>query len=152
MKNIKNQDERILTQRRRIQSDGFQLLIYALLLSVVVQQFFLQAPPSQFAGEFLCLAGAGIYHLIRSLNLGDDFYCDENNSGKGLFKNALFSGIGSLIVFAFITGQTKLGDLLTFFVIYTVVFGGATYLIYYISKKKKDNIERELDMGEDDIE
>lgn len=54
MKNIKNQDERVISQRRKIQSDGFQFLIYALFLSVLIQQIFLQAPPSQYMAELLC--------------------------------------------------------------------------------------------------
>lgn len=152
MKSVKNQDERVLSQRRKIQSDGFQLLIYVLLISVVIQQFFLQAPPSQYMGEFLCLVGAGFYNLIRTLNLADDFYCDNKGSGKRLFKNALFSGIGSVILTALLTGEKNIGNLLSFFLTYTVVFGAMTYLVYYISKQNKDKIKRELDMDEDDIE
>lgn len=151
MKNVKNQDERVLTQRRKIQNDGFQLLTYALLLSVLVQQFFLQAPPSQYMAEFLCLLGAGFYHLIRILNLGDDFFCDDKGSGKRLFKNALISGVGSVILFAVLSGEKNTGDLLGYFLTFTVAFGGMTYLIYYISKKKRDKIEKELDIDEDDI-
>jgi len=152
MKNVKNQDERVLAQRRKIQSDGFQLLIYTLLLSVLVQQFFLQAPPSQYMAEFLCLVGAGFYNLIRNLNLGDDFYCDNKGSGKRLFKNALFSGVGSVILFAVLSGEKNIGDLLSYFLTFTMVFGSMTYLIYYLSKKKQDKIKRELDMDEDEME
>lgn len=152
MKSVKNQDERVLAQRRKIQSDGFQLLTYALLISVVIQQFFLQAPPSQYMGEFICLVGAGFYHLIRTVNLADDFYCDDKGSGKRLFKNALFSGVGSVILFTFLTGEKDIVNLLSYFLTFTIAFGGMTYLVYYISKKKKNKIERELDMDEDDIE
>ncbi|WP_052356765.1 DUF6773 family protein [Faecalimicrobium dakarense] len=152
MKNVKNQDERVLTQRRKIQSDGFQLLIYALLILVVVQQFFLQAPPSQYMAEFLCLVGAGFYNLIRNLNIGNNLFGDDKGSGKRLFKNILFSGVGSVILFALLTGEKDIGDLLSYFLTFIVAFSGMNYLIYYISKKKQDKIERELDMDEDDIE
>lgn len=152
MKNVKNQDERVLTQRRKIQSDGFQLLIYALLISVVVQQFFLQAPPSQYMVEFLCLVGAGFYNLIRNLNIGNDFYCDDSGSGKRLFKNAIFSGVGSVILFAILTGEKNIGNLLSYALTFAATFGGMTYFVYYISKRKQDKIKRELDMDEDDID
>ncbi|MBO3443431.1 DUF6773 family protein [Clostridium sp. CCUG 7971] len=152
MKNIKSQDERVLAQRRKIQSDGFQLLTYALLISAVVQQFFLQAPPSQYMAEFLCLVGAGFYNLIRNLNIGNNLFGDDKSSGKHLFRNILFSGVGSVILFALLTGEKNLGNLLSYFLTFTVVSGCMTYLSYYISKKKKNKIERELDMDEDDIE
>lgn len=152
MKNVKNQDERVLTQRRKIQSDGFQLLIYALIISVVVQQFFLQTPPSQYMVEFLCLVGAGFYNLIRNLNIGNNIFCDDKGSGKRLFKNALFSGVGSVILFAVLSGEQNAGNLLNYFLTFTVAFGGMTYLIYYLGKKKQDKIKRELDIDEDDIE
>lgn len=152
MKNVKNQDERVLTQRRKIQSDGFQLLIYALLLSVLIQQIFLQAPLSQYMAELLCLVGAGFYNLIRNLNLGNNLFCDDKGSGKRLFKNALFSGVGSSILVAVLSGEKNIGNLLSSFLTFTVVFGGMTYLIYYLGKKKQDKIKRELDIDEDDIE
>ena len=72
MKNIKNQDERVVNQRRKIQSDGYQLLVYALLISVVVQQFLLQTPPSQYMAEFLCLVGIGFYNLICNMRIGNN--------------------------------------------------------------------------------
>ncbi|MGX4600170.1 DUF6773 family protein [Faecalimicrobium sp. JNUCC 81] len=152
MKSVKNQDERVLAQRRKIQSDGFQLLTYALLISVVVQQFLLQAPPSQYMAEFLCLVGAGFYNLIRNLNIGNNLFGDDKSSGKRLFKNTIFSGVGSVILFALLTGDKNIGNLLSYFLTFTAVSGCMTYLVYYISKKKKNKIERELDMDEDDIE
>lgn len=152
MKSVQNQDERILAQKRKIQSYGYQLLVYALLISIVIQQFFLQAPPSQFMGELLCLIGAGIYFTIRHLNLGDEFYCDNNGSGKRLFRNALISGVGTVIIYTFLTGERDVWNLLSFFLIYTIFMGGGTYLMYYVSKKKKGRVEKELDRDENDID
>ncbi|MEG2789800.1 MAG: DUF6773 family protein [Romboutsia sp.] len=152
MKNIKNKDERVIAQRRKIQSDGFQLLIYGLLLSVLVQQVFLQAPPSQYMAELLCLIGAGFYNLIRNLNLGNNIFGDDSDSSKSIFKNALFSGVGSVIFAALLTGEKNIGNLLSCFLTFTVVFCGMTYLLYYISKKKQDEIKRELDIDENEID
>lgn len=107
MKNVKNKDERVIAQRRKIQSDGFQLLIYALLLSVVVQQIFLQSPPSQYMAELLCLIGAGFYSLIRNLNLGNNVFGDDSDSSKSILKNALLYGLGSVVFAALLTGEKK---------------------------------------------
>ncbi|OXX83172.1 hypothetical protein AVM15_12785 [Paraclostridium benzoelyticum] len=152
MKNIKNQDERVISQRRKIQSDGFQFLIYALFLSVLIQQIFLQAPPSQYMAELLCLIGAGFYNIIRNLNIGNNLFGDDSNSGKRLLKNTLFSGIGSVILVAIITGETNIWNLLISGLTFAITFGGMTYFFYYISKRKQDKIKRELDIDEDDID
>lgn len=152
MKNIKNQDERVISQRRKIQSDGFQFLIYALFLSVLIQQIFLQAPPSQYMAELLCLIGAGFYNIIRNLNIGNNLFGDDSNSGKRLLKNTIFSGIGSVILVAIITGETNIWNLLINGFTFALTFGGMTYFFYYISKRKQDKIRRELDISEDDID
>ncbi|CEO05552.1 Uncharacterised protein [[Clostridium] sordellii] len=152
MKNVKDKDERVIAQRRKIQSDGFQLLIYALLLSVVVQQIFLQSPPSQYMAELLCLIGAGFYSLIRNLNLGNNVFGDDSNSNKSILKNALLYGLGSVVFAALLTGEKNIGYLLSYFLTFTVVFSVINYLFNYISKKKQDKIKRELDMDEDDID
>lgn len=152
MKNIKNQDERVISQRRKIQSDGFQFLIYALFLSVLIQQIFLQAPPSQYMAELLCLIGAGFYNIIRNLNIGNNLFGDDSNSGKRLLKHTIFSGIGSVILVAIITGETNIWNLLISGLTFAITFGGMTYFFYYISKRKQDKIKRELDIDEDDID
>lgn len=150
MNNIKNQDERVLAQRRKIQSDGFQLLIYGLLLAIVVQQFFLQAPPSQFMGEFLCLIGAGFYNLIRNLKLGNNIFVNNEGSYKSYLKNSVISGIGIMILFTVLTGQ-KIEDVIGFYISYAIFYGVMLSVIYYFSKKKEEKIQKELDMDEDDI-
>lgn len=152
MKNVKNKDERVIAQRRKIQSDGFQLLIYALLLSVVVQQIFLQSPPSQYMAELLCLIGAGFYSLIRNLNLGNNVFGDDSDSSKSIFKNALLYGLGSVVFAALLTCEKNIGYLLSYFLTFTIVFSGINYLFNYISKKKQDKIKRELDIDEDNID
>ena len=105
MKNIKNQDERVISQRRKIQSDGYQLLVYALLISVVVQQFLLQAPLSQYMAEFLCLVGIGFYNLICNMRIGNNLYGEDKDSGKKILKNTLLGGILSLVIFVILSGE-----------------------------------------------
>ncbi|MGL5651646.1 MAG: DUF6773 family protein [Paraclostridium sp.] len=152
MKSVQNQDERVISQRRKIQSDGFQLLIYALFLSVLIQQIFLQAPPSQYIAELLCLIGAGFYNIIRNLNIGNNLFGDDSNSRKRLLKNTIFSGVGSVILVAIITGETNIWNLLISGLTFAVTFGGMTYFFYYASKRKQDKIKRDLDIDEDDID
>ena len=152
MKNIKNQDERVVNQRRKIQSDGYQLLVYALLISVVVQQFLLQAPLSQYMAEFLCLVGIGFYNLICNMRIGNNLYGEDKDSGKKILKNTLLGGILSLVIFVILSGEKDTKTLIIYYLTFIIGFGGINYLLYYLSKRKQDKIEKELDMDEDDIE
>lgn len=152
MKNINNQDERVIAQRRKIQSDGYRFLIYALFISIIVQMFFLKAPPSQYMVEFLCLVGAGFYNLIRNLNIGNNLYGNDVNSGKRIFKNIIISAVISVIIIAILTDKKDVGNLLIFGLTYAAISGCMTYFFYYISKKKQNKIKRELDIDEDDID
>ena len=47
MKNNQIQDERIILERRTIQSRAYAWLVIILLISVLVQQFFMNAPFEQ---------------------------------------------------------------------------------------------------------
>lgn len=152
MKNVKNQDERVINERRKIQSDGYQLLVYALLISIVIQQFFMQGPPSQYMAEFLCLIGAGIYNLVRNIKIGNNLYGERHDSGKKLFKNYLIVGLFSTLIFAVLTGEKNIGYLINFYLVFAVGCGGLNYLLYYISKRKQEKIEEELNFDEDNIE
>lgn len=82
MKNNNIQDERILLQRRRIQSDAYQILIYCLLISIIIQQFILKVPFSQFAVEFFCITGMGLYMIIRHLTSGIDIWNSTQSNIK----------------------------------------------------------------------
>lgn len=152
MKNIKNQDERVVNQRRKIQSDGYQLLVYALLISIVVQQFFLQAPPSQYMAEFLCVIGAGLYNVIRNIKIGNNLYGESKDDGKKFIKSTLLGGILSLTIFVVLSGERGIGNFIIYYLSFIVVFGGMNYLFYYITKRKQAKIDKELDKDEDDIE
>lgn len=152
MKNINNQDERILTQRRRIQSDGFQLLIYALLISVAVQQFLLQAPPSQYIVEFLCVVGAGIYTTVRNFNLGNDISNNGSLNPKYILRTTIMGGSISCLVIIVLSGEKNIGSILINFIIFAIAYGGISYLYYYLNKRKQAKIEEDLDMDEDDID
>ena len=83
MKNIKIQDERILSQRRKIQSDGFGVLFFGLLISIVLQKFIFDAPFSQYASEFILLMVAAIYVEARNIINGSGTY-SMDFSGQNL--------------------------------------------------------------------
>ena len=81
----KIQDERILQERRFIQSRGYAWLNILLLLSVVVQMFFLKAPPAQYGVELVLFIGCGLYNAISSLRRGINLWSHPVGGKKNVF-------------------------------------------------------------------
>ncbi|MCL2110855.1 MAG: hypothetical protein FWH32_01100 [Clostridiales bacterium] len=79
MKNQAVQDERVVAQGRKIQSDGFRILLAVLAVAVVVQQVFLDAPFEQYAVELICFLGMTVYMIVRNIVAGNNLF----GEGKG---------------------------------------------------------------------
>ncbi len=152
MKSLKNQDERILMQKRKVQSDAFQLLIYYLLIAIVVQKFIFNAPFYQIIVEFIGVVGAAFYVEIRNLLLGSDIYSTNTTTKKNIVKGSIISGCGCAIFLVIIAGITDMQILLVSSLCTTISCAGFSFLLYYLNRKKQDKIEEELNKDEYDIE
>lgn len=148
MKNINNQDERIISQRRKIQSDAYQILVYCLLVSIVIQQFVLNAPFSQFAVEFFCLIGMGIYMTIRHLTAGIDIWNSKAHTNKKVLINGVTSGVISVILIAVLAGERNVLNLVIFFLCFTAINFIANLTFQYINKKRQRQIDDKLNSDE----
>ena len=152
MKSLKNQDERILMQKRKVENDAFQLLIYYLLIAIVVQKFIFNAPLYQIIVEFISVVGVAFYVEIRNLLLGSDIYSINTTTKKNIVKGSIISGCGSTILLVILAGITDMQILLVLFLCTTISCAGFSFLLYYLNRKKQDKIEEELNKDEDDIE
>lgn len=105
MEENKIQDERILLEKKEIQSRGYEWIIYILTITIIVQQFFMQAPFSQFAVEIFLLIGCAIYNVIANYRRGIDIW-NPCGSGKGkIFISTIVSGAACAIALAFLSGD-----------------------------------------------
>ncbi|WP_405176471.1 DUF6773 family protein [Paenibacillus sp. FSL H8-0261] len=144
MKKSKMNDERIVSQRRTIQSDAYQILVYCLLISVLIQQFIMNAPFEQFAVEFFCLIGSGIYITIRHLSVGVDIWDSQRNTNKKLLINSIISGgicVSLLIVLA---GERNVWSIILIFVSFIIVYFLTHLVLRNINKKRQQQIDDEL--------
>ncbi|MEK4236779.1 DUF6773 family protein [Paenibacillus sp. FSL H7-0714] len=148
MKKSKMNDERVVSQRRKIQSDAYQILVYCLLISVLIQQFIMNAPFEQFAVEFFCLIGSGIYITIRHLSVGVDIWDSQRHTNKKLLINSIISGgicVSLLIVLA---GERNVWSIILIFVSFIIVYFLTQLVLRNINKKRQQQIDDEL--GSDD--
>ncbi|MEK3747236.1 DUF6773 family protein [Paenibacillus sp. FSL E2-8871] len=148
MKNSKMNDERIVSQRRKIQSDAYHILVYCLLISILIQQFIMNAPFAQFAVEVFCLIGIGIYITIRHLSDGVDIWDSKSHTNKRLLLNSIISGgicVSLLIVLA---GERNVWSIILIFVSFIIVYFLTHLVLRNINKKRQQQIDN--DLGSDD--
>jgi len=161
MKNNLIQDERAVAQKRKIGSEACNLLLGGLFISLLVKEYVLNVPFSQYATEVICLLGAVIYIVIRNLIAGTDLYETKNNGKKSVIINSLVGGL-VICVTAGIPNYARYGDKYTdgtFFLITLAitfvsgtVFIFLTYsLLYLLNQKRQKTIAEELDKEEIDI-
>lgn len=145
MKNNYIQDERILSERRKIQSRGYAWITIILLISVVVQQFILNAPFAQYAVELFLLFGCGLYNIISNYQKGIDIWNPKGEGKKQILFNTILTGIASVLLFAFLSGNFQKTNLLLYFVAFIVFFFITRLIMIAITNKKLEAIDKEID-------
>lgn len=165
MKKQNSQDERVVAQRLKINSEAYGILMIALFCSMLIQQFLLNAPFKQYAVEFICFFGMSFYVIIRYITLGLNIYGEygEEKRAKALpFVNSIVAGItvtaiNGVFNYTQYAEQYKEAGIGYFFVVLAVTFISATVLsfvvlsfLYYLNKKKQAKIKKQLDEKEQD--
>lgn len=149
MKNNTIQDERILLERRKIQSRGYAWIVWILLFSIIVQQFFMKAPFAQYAVEFFILIGCGFYNIISNCQKGIDIWNPRGDSKKQMLLSTLISGALSVVLYTVLSGNYQITDLAFYFVSFVVFFFIARLIMIGLTHKKQKSIDEKLD--DDDI-
>jgi hypothetical protein len=152
MKNQKVNDERILAQKRKNQSDAFVILFFGLLLSVLIQQFIFNAPVSQYIVELIFFISSSIYLLIRNILDGNDILSSNKHCQKIIITNSLVCGLTVTVINATLN-YIKLGNLFITNLTNTLLISLITFLcsaiiaflvfklLYIANIKRKEKIE-----------
>lgn len=160
MKKQNMQDERILTQRRKINSEAYGILMIMLLTSILVQQFLLNAPFKQYAVEVICFFGISFYMIIRHMMLGLNIY-GETKRAKGIpLVNSIVTGVAVTSING-VLNYTKYADKYKedgigyFIAVLAVTLISATIgsfivlsFLGYLNNKKQEKIQKQLDEDE----
>lgn len=162
MKRQNMQDERVAAQRRKINSEANGILMMVLLASILVQQFFLNAPFKQYAVEVICFFGISFYMIVRYMMLGLDLY-GEGKRAKGiLLVNSLVAGIAvtainGVLNYAQYAERYKADGIGYFIAVLVITFISATVstlavqaFFAYLNQKKQAQIQKRLDEDEKD--
>lgn len=160
MKNQNFQDERILAQRRKINSEAHGILMIVLLGSILVQQFLLKAPFEQYAVEMICFFGISIYIIVRYMTLGLNIYGEGKRAKRIPFVNSIVTGVAVTTING-VLNYTKYAERYQrdgigyFIAMLAVTFISSTFFAFivlscfsYLNKKRQDQIEKQLDNDE----
>ena len=150
MKNNEIQDERIVLERRKIQSTAYSWIVIILLISIIVQKFFMNAPFAQYAVEFSILIGCGLYNIVSNFKKGIDIWNPYAQGKKIILLNTIISGVISVILFAFLSGEPDATYLVSYFVSFVIFFFLFRSVMCFINQKKQEAIMNKL--NEDEIE
>lgn len=139
------EDERIVAEKRRIGSIAYRGVVYLLLASIVIQQFFLKAPFSQYAAEFFVLIICGIYTLISSYRKGIDIINNAGKSHKMRAGNILLTGISAVLLLGLLSGEWGFGYLVSFFSLFILFMFSYNLIMEKLIKRKQESIDKELE-------
>lgn len=145
-------DERILSERRRIQSRGYTYIIYALVASIVIKMVFMDAGFEMYASELIILIGSGLYMIVANYLKGINIWSINANDGTNRFsKNLIIAGVISIILNDNLKKYTGIGiaDSKMTAIVYSVswltIFSIISIVMYYLNKKKQEKIDKQLD-------
>ena len=151
MKGNKIQDERIIAERREIQSRGYAWVVIILLISIFIQQFFMKAPFAQYAVEFFIVIGCGIYNIIANYKKGIDIWNPRGDGKKKILFSTLISGVISVTLFGYLSGNYKMNNLISYFVAFVTFMFISRLIMIGLNNKKQQAIDKEFN-DEDVIE
>ncbi len=144
MKDQNIMDERILFERREIQSRGYAWLVILLLISVVIQQFILNAPFAQYAVEFFLMIGCGVYNIISNYSKGIDIWSSKVQGKRKLFISTAITGLASVIALAVLSGNYQIQQLSTYFIGFVLFMYSVRLIMVRLNHKKQQAIDQEL--------
>ncbi len=162
MKKNVSQDERIEAQNRKIGSDTCYLLMFTLFVSILIQQYSLNAPFSQYAVEVIALLGAAIYIVARNVMLGNLVLFREKSGKRGIISVSVACGILVTAINGILNhlryAEQYNGNRGLFAATLAVTFVSATaisfvplFVAYLFNKRKRKAIDELLDNEENSI-
>lgn len=151
MKKTTVQDERVVVQRRKINSEAYGLLLVALIASIFVQQFLLDAPFKQYGVEVICLVGISVYTAMRYMMLGLSIQAKAlpviNSLAVGLIVTAI-NGVMNYTKYA----EQYQNNIGYFIATLAITFFSATILVFavlslsgFLNKRNQARIQKKLD-------
>ncbi len=161
MNNKMVKDERVVSAKRKIQSDGFALVWLLLWVSVLVQQFVFNAPLSQYLVELVIVLAMSFYILVANVLKGNDLNLSNSKRSKVLMiVQSLIAG-ATVAVINTVQNYYQYGDVVQDTIVQnTIAVAAVTFIsatvgtflvlkvVAWINTKRQDRINDRLNIDE----
>lgn len=141
MKRQAETDERILQEKRKVQSDVCQLLVCGLLLATLIQQYFFHAPLAQYAVELVAALLTAGYVVVRNLIAGNN--TETNAPAKRTLLGALGSGAVVAVLLVVLAGFNAV-ETAVFILCYVPISFLVVQGLSSLSARRRKKLDREL--------
>lgn len=146
----KIEDERIISEKRRINSNAFSICLLLLWAILLYRQFVLQQNIKEYMDIFLLTIGISVYITINNVFKGLYLtYRNKKERKKVKFIGVIVGTVTFAIVQAFIAGYdfTNTKDVFTMIISIVIFFStwliAQNFLLNISEKKANDDIEEE---------
>lgn len=131
------QDERIIQEAQKLNSLGFTILYFGILLDLLYRQFILQEHVSKYWDLALLFFGVTFILAVKHINSG--LLTDKLNMRRNI-PSSIVAAIVFTIVNYWWFGYKSSFELIISGIIFFVGFYGINLLMQYFSSKKNDNM------------
>lgn len=146
----KIEDERIISEKRRINSNAFSICLLLLWAILLYRQFVLQQNIKEYIDIFLLTIGISVYITINNVFKGLYLtYRNKKERKKAKFIGVIVGTVTFAIVQAFIAGYdfTNTKDVFTMIISIVIFFStwliAQNFLLNISEKKANDDIDEE---------
>lgn len=154
------QDERVLSQKRKIGNDAFQIIFLGLFLSIFVQSYIFNADFSQYAVEVILLIVGALYVIVRNITVGNNIFESNKVNQRFVIINSIICGIVVVVINTTLNYikfrdifKNEMADMLIASLITFLCASASTFVVlqglYLINKKKQMKIDSKLDDEEE---
>lgn len=160
MNNHNMRDERVVSQRLKINNEAYGIIMVVLIVSILIQQFLLDAPFTQYAAEFIAFFGISIYVIVRNMTLGLNLFGDGKRAKKIPWINSIVLGmtvtaINGILNYSKYSEHYQadgiwlfLAGLLIMFVSVSALCFALLFFLNYLNRKRQKKIDEQLDEDE----
>ena len=147
---MQQQDERIVMEKNDYKSKGFDMIFCFLLISILIQKFFLNAPIKQYVVELFIFSICFLYEVVGYYRVGINLWiCKESGKQVKLLK-IIIEGIVTSGIMIVVMGLTKIKDIIICVLTSLIFYVGGTLITAFAIKRRKRIIDMELDSEDEE--
>lgn len=149
MKEEIQQDERIMMKQKDFKSIGLDSIFYFLLIAIVIQKIFLNAPIKQYGVELFLFLICLVYEIVGYYKAGINIWiCDESGKRIKLLR-IVIEGVVTCGIMILLMGIKDLKDIILCVLFSILIYGSGILITAFAINKRKRKIDLELDNEKD---